>query len=164
MLQEARDAERPNHLPVISIKVFRVVVNKPVDAEIGHHVNTGVIKRSHARQDNGRTIRLGRVFIEHGFHIIEQSADRNFFIRIVASKINAHERNELDFRMLQEDGSQRIRCELARFDHIKKIFLIHSFITPFLSRLSIDLHIWSAPRTAIRPQCTPFNKEAIREN
>ena len=102
VFQEAGNTQGPHHLSGFRIDVVHVVVHEPVHGQVGHHIHTGVVQRSNPGQHHGRAVGLGRMAVEHGIHVVQQSADGYFFVGVVPGKVNAHEGHKFDFRMLSE--------------------------------------------------------------
>ena len=100
MAKEAGDTERSDWFPRFRIDVVVVVVDEPVDRRVGFDIDTGIGQDGDARQYNGRTVGLEGRRIEEFIIVIEEDADRNLFVRIIACQIDAYEGYEFDFRML----------------------------------------------------------------
>ena len=100
--QEGRDAQRANRLARLLVVVLHVVVDEPVDGRIDRHIDFCVVQGGNTRQHDGGTIRLdSRASIEL-IDILEEDAHRDLLIRIVASHVDADQRNELDLGMCFE--------------------------------------------------------------
>ena len=96
-----------------------VIINKPVDSLVHLHINTRIIQRCNAGQHNGRAVGLRSTASQEAVNILQENFHWNLFISIVTGKINTHQRNELNLRMLRQKLAQRIFILLLRFNYIQ---------------------------------------------
>ena len=79
--------------------MLQVVVDEPIRFRIDRHVHLRIVHAGDSRQYDGRAIRLHSRTIIKSVHILEEDAHRYLLIGIVACKVDADERDELDLGM-----------------------------------------------------------------
>ena len=100
MHQESGNAQGAYGLAQALIIMLVVVIHEPVHRGVDRHIKLGVVQGGDAGEHNGRTVGLhSRTCIEI-IYILNEDAHGNLLIGIIAGHVDAHQGNELDFRML----------------------------------------------------------------